>query len=91
MKLNLRSFSALLLAHKEFMITGIIQDHLTRSVSPYAGRVGLWSQRSTGLQFGVGELREVGHHGLLVQLGVHHFLWFDKLERKEISHERNQD
>lgn len=44
----------------------------------------LWVQRlgpqgGAGLQLGFGELRQVGHNGVLVHIWIHNFLWSDDL------------
>lgn len=41
--------------------------------------IGLGPERRVGLQFGVGVLRQVRHHGLLVHVGIYHFLGLDQL------------
>ena len=56
-----------------------IESH-TWSIGPYSAWVGLWSERSTRLELGIGELRQVGHHTHLIYLGVTHLLGLDELE-----------
>jgi len=40
---------------------------------------GLWLERSTGFEFGVGELTEICHHTEFVTVGVDHLLGCDEL------------
>ena len=48
--------------------------------------VGLGSEGCAGLELGVGELGQVGHHRQFIHLRVAHLLGFDQLEQtKEAS------
>ena len=42
--------------------------------------ISLWAKRSIWLQFGVGILRQIGHHWLFVQIGIDQFFGFDQLQ-----------
>lgn len=42
-------------------------------------RVGLGPQRSATLELGVGILRQVCHHGLLIHVRIDQLLWLDQL------------
>lgn len=52
----------------------------TRSVCAGLLGVEFGFEWSSGLQFGFGELGQVGHHRLFVHTGVNDFLWSDHLQ-----------
>lgn len=62
----------------------------TRSVGADTVWVEAWSDGSPGLQFGLGELRQVGHHGQLVHLGIGDFLGLNELLQTKTYQIRNQ-
>ncbi len=42
--------------------------------------IGFRAEWGVGLQFGIWVLRQVGHHGQFIHIGVDHLLGFDQLE-----------
>jgi hypothetical protein len=42
--------------------------------------IGFGAERGVGLQFGIWVLRQVGHHGEFIHIGVNHLFGFDQLE-----------
>ena len=57
----------------------------TGSVGADAGGVDAGAGGSAGLELGVGELGEVGHHGQVVHLGVGHLVRLDQLQQHRAS------
>lgn len=49
------------------------------------GVQGFGPQRCTGFKFGFGELRQVGHHRVLIHVGIHDLLGCDHLDENETS------
>lgn len=50
----------------------------------------LCPQGGTGLQFGFGELGQVGHHRVLVHVWVDDLLWSDHLKEKKKERVKTQ-
>ncbi len=42
--------------------------------------IGFGAKRGVGLQFGIWVLRQVGHHGQFIHIGVDHLFGFNQLE-----------
>lgn len=49
------------------------------------GVQGFRTQWGTRLEFGFGELRQVGHHWVLVHIGIHNLLWSNHLTGKKCN------
>ena len=64
-----------------------VADCRTWSVGPDFAGVGAWSERCARLEFGVGKLRQVGHHAELVDARTAHLVGTYQLQpAKQPSH-----